>query len=243
MLGSATHKSKREIEELVCALKPRPDTPIVVRRLPTPRAVVVQPLAAVPSVPSATQIGVPTPAAVECRRESLPEPQPAPVSIAPPAPERDRIQLTVSRETRDRFRRPGAAASCGALGDAAEIFDRTVTLLVDQLSRVSARPSTTVSVERCLQNLPIFWHRGCSIDIQLRSVAVLEGRQTTHPPDGGRYLAPDRHVRTVQNLKGTGDSSRLCSAIPRSPRLTPPATHYFGQPVCGSAGVKRSAFW
>ena len=111
------------------------------------------------------------------------------------------------------------------------------------LRRVSARPSTTVSVEDVCRLSPFFWHRGCSIDIQLRSVAVLEGRQTTHPPDGGRYLAPDRHVRTVRNPKGTGDSQRLCSAIPRSPRLTPSATHYFGQPVCGSAGVKRSAFW
>ena len=26
-------------------------------------------------------------------------------------------------------------------------------------------------------------------------------------------------------------------------RLTLPTTHYFGQPVCGSAGVSRSAFW
>ena len=34
VLTSATHKSKREIEELVCALKPKPDAPTVVRRLP-----------------------------------------------------------------------------------------------------------------------------------------------------------------------------------------------------------------
>ena len=34
VLKSATHKSKREIEELVCALTPRPDAPVVVRRLP-----------------------------------------------------------------------------------------------------------------------------------------------------------------------------------------------------------------
>ena len=33
VLTSATHKSKREIEELVCALKPKPDAPTVVRRL------------------------------------------------------------------------------------------------------------------------------------------------------------------------------------------------------------------
>ena len=120
----------------MCALKPRPDAPVVVRRLPTPRAVVVQPLAAVPSAPSATQIGATTPTAVECRRESLPVPQPAPVSIAPLAPERYRIQLTVSRGTHDKLRRARALLRHAVpAGDAAEIFERAVTLLVDQLER------------------------------------------------------------------------------------------------------------
>ena len=136
VLTSATHKSKREIEELVCALKPRPDAPTVVRRLPTPRAVVVPPLAAVPSAPSATRIGATPPAAVECRRERLPVPEPSPASIAPLAPERYRIQLTVSRETHDKFRRAQALLRHAVpSGDAAEIFDRAVTLLVDQLER------------------------------------------------------------------------------------------------------------
>jgi hypothetical protein len=136
VLGSATHKTKREIEELVCALNPRPDAPIVVRRLPTPRAVAVQPLAAVPSGPSATRIGATTPAAVECRRESLPVPQPSPASIAPLAPERYRMQLTVSRETHDKFRRAQALLRHAVpSGDAADIFDGAVTLLVDQLER------------------------------------------------------------------------------------------------------------
>ncbi len=136
VLGSATHKSKREVEELVCALKPRPDAPVVVRRLPTPRAVAVQPLAAVPSAPPATRIGATPPAAVECRRGSLPVPQPSPVSIAPLAPERYRIQLTVSRETHDKLRRAQALLRHAVpSGDAAEIFDRAVTLLVDQLER------------------------------------------------------------------------------------------------------------
>ena len=134
-LTSATHKSKREIEELVCALKPKPDAPTVVRRLPTRRAVVVQPLAAVPSAPSATRIGA-TPPAVECQRESPPVRQPSPGSIAPLAPARYRIQLTVSRETHDRFRRAQALLRHAVpSGDAAEIFDRAVTLLVDQLER------------------------------------------------------------------------------------------------------------
>ena len=34
VLTSATHKSKREIEELVCALKPKPDAPTVVQKAP-----------------------------------------------------------------------------------------------------------------------------------------------------------------------------------------------------------------
>ena len=63
-------------------------------------------------------------------------PQPSPASIAPLAPERYRIQLTVSRETHDKFRRAQALLRHAVpSGDAAEIFDRAVTLLVDQLER------------------------------------------------------------------------------------------------------------
>ena len=134
VLTSATHKLKREIEELVCALKPRPDAPIVVRKLPTLRAM-VQPLASVQSAPSASRIG-PTSSAVDCRRERVPVPEPSTMSIAPLAPERYRIQLTVSRETHDKFRRAQALLRHALpSGDAAEIFDRAVTLLVDQLER------------------------------------------------------------------------------------------------------------
>ena len=38
VLASAKHKSKREIEELVSSLKPKPDAPVVVRKLPTPES-------------------------------------------------------------------------------------------------------------------------------------------------------------------------------------------------------------
>ena len=34
LLAAARHKSKREIEELIAALKPQPDVPSIVRRLP-----------------------------------------------------------------------------------------------------------------------------------------------------------------------------------------------------------------
>jgi hypothetical protein len=38
LLKRATHKTKRQIEEIVAALKPRPDVPAGMRRLPTPRS-------------------------------------------------------------------------------------------------------------------------------------------------------------------------------------------------------------
>ena len=117
VLTSATHKSKREIEELVCAWKPRPDAPVVVRRLPTPRAVAVQPLAAVPSAPSASRIGATTPAAVECRRES-PARATAGASINRAAGPRTLSDSAdrLARDTRQVPACPGAAASRGALG-------------------------------------------------------------------------------------------------------------------------------
>ena len=67
---------------------------------------------------------------------AFPVPEPSPTSFAPLAADRYRIQLTVSRETHDKFRRaqallPHALPS----GDPAEIFDRAVTLLVEQLER------------------------------------------------------------------------------------------------------------
>ncbi len=116
VLKSATHKSKREIEELVCALQPRPDAPAVVRRVPTPRAVLVQSLTSVPSAPSASGIRATSPAVVEGRRERVPVPEASPPSSAPLAPERYRIQLTVSRETHDKFRRAQALLRRAAVG-------------------------------------------------------------------------------------------------------------------------------
>ena len=148
LLRSATHKSKREIEEIVCALKPRPDAPAVVRRLPTSRAVLVQPPTSVPSAPPASGIratstavvaggiAATSSAVVEGRRERVPAPEPSPPPIAPLAPDRYRIQLTVSRETHDKLRRAQALLRHALpSGDPAAIFDRAVTLLVDQLER------------------------------------------------------------------------------------------------------------
>jgi hypothetical protein len=54
VLAAARHKAKREIEELVAALRPKPDAPVVVRKLPAPRTGSPAALLAASSAPTAT---------------------------------------------------------------------------------------------------------------------------------------------------------------------------------------------
>src|SRR4030095_7184775 len=91
-----------------------------------------------------------TPPAVEHRRERCPAPEPSPASIAPLTPERCRIQLTVSAEPHDKFRRAQALLRHAVpSGDAAEIFDRAITLLIERLERercaATARPRASTA--------------------------------------------------------------------------------------------------
>jgi hypothetical protein len=60
VLASARHRSKRDVEQLVAALSPKPDVPAVVRKLPTPvKAIPV--LADAPmSVPDAPEVAQPS---------------------------------------------------------------------------------------------------------------------------------------------------------------------------------------
>jgi len=138
VLASAQHKSKREVEALVVALQPRPDAPIVVRKLPTVHRTVaafVSPPTAqgAPPTPPASRLST---AADASRRDESSTPSSAPARITPPTVERYRIQLTVSRETHDRFRQAQTLLRHAVpSGDAAEIFDRAITLLVEALER------------------------------------------------------------------------------------------------------------
>ncbi|MEO5896619.1 MAG: hypothetical protein ABIS06_13055 [Vicinamibacterales bacterium] len=137
VLASAQHRSKREIEMIVAALRPRPDAPVVVRRLPPPKsdlpdAVIADPAAGTPSAgatPASTAAGLVARLSGQARVEP-------PAAVVPLAPERYRIQLTVSRETHDRFRRAQSLLRHAVpSGDAAEIFDRAIALLVERLER------------------------------------------------------------------------------------------------------------
>ena len=135
VLASARHQSKRHIEELVASLRPKPDAPVVVRRLPAGRTATAVSGVSAPS-DGRDDAAAALPSAPESRRDVARQTPLSPARIAPLAPERYRIQLTVSRETHDKFRRAQALLRHAVpSGDAAEIFDRALRLLIESLER------------------------------------------------------------------------------------------------------------
>ncbi len=137
LLERVRHKSKRQVEEFVAQLRPRPPVAASVRRLPAPNQASL-PTAALPEA---------TPNARVAWMDSGPEPpclstpvsasaSARPAIIAPLAPQRYRVQFTASAETyqklqlaRDLLRHQIPD------GDVGEIFDRALTALLQDLAR------------------------------------------------------------------------------------------------------------
>jgi hypothetical protein len=116
LLAAADHKSKRQVELLVAALRPQPDVAAKVRRLP--RASIV-PRAATPA--AATPVSL---------AESGPEvPAPAPARL-----ERYKIQFTASAATHAKLRLAQKLLRHQIPnGVPAAIIDRALSLLVAEL--------------------------------------------------------------------------------------------------------------
>ncbi len=91
LLNRATHKSKRQVEELVAELQPRPDVRAAMRRLPERRRL-AQPTPALQLRPDGVQ--------------SAPRPVPArPAAVEPLAPARYKVCFTASAGLRDKLER------------------------------------------------------------------------------------------------------------------------------------------
>ena len=138
LLQRARHKSKRDIELLVATLKPHPDAPSLVRKLPAPPAVKHQAVLA-----AAKEADAVTSLSTDCSPFFLPAVRPA--EVKPLAPERYKIQVTVSREAYEKLRRAQELLRhVVPNGDPAIIIDRALGLLVAELERtklcVTRRP-------------------------------------------------------------------------------------------------------
>jgi 5-methylcytosine-specific restriction endonuclease McrA len=133
VLGAARHKTTREVEHHAAALRPKPDVPASVRKLPKPKSTELTAAAALleaaaPDISPDDATGIAFPIA------RMPSPPSA--AVKPLAPERYRVQFTVGSETHEKLRRAqDLLRHAIPNGDPAAIFDRALTLLIEQLEK------------------------------------------------------------------------------------------------------------
>jgi hypothetical protein len=134
LLNAATHKTKREVEELLAARNPQGPVPSVVRKLPAPAAAVPPSIARRDDNFLTPEPAALTPPAT-ARESSAPSPPRRPAVIAPLAPERYKVQMTISRETHDKLRRVQDLLRHQVPDGDPAVVDRALTLLLQDLER------------------------------------------------------------------------------------------------------------
>jgi hypothetical protein len=127
LLAEASHKSKRQIEEIVARLQPRADAPSSVRKVPSLPA---------PTLTSTSSAARPDPQSSETPVDRIPVCTPTRQKVEPLAPGRYKVQFTVTSETYEKFRRAQSLLRHRVPnGDPAAIFDRALTVLLDALDK------------------------------------------------------------------------------------------------------------
>src|SRR5262249_48633978 len=125
LLERATHKSKREIQELIAELAPKPAVPDSIRKLPSSAAAF-----RAPPPPPLDQPTPPTPAVAEPARPALPLDSPRAHVVEPLAPATYRVQFTANRDLLDKLNEVKDLVSHSVPdGDLATIFDMALELL------------------------------------------------------------------------------------------------------------------
>ena len=160
VLETARYQSKRQVQEIIARLHPRPDAPASVHRLPGPRTMTVaapaetEPATQTPQSAEGTERlsadlssarspaeAIPALELVAAGLSSLIPAGPAAstraqrlATIEPLAPERYRVQVTIDKETYEQLRFAQALLRHQFPdGDMAEIFRRAVGALVEDL--------------------------------------------------------------------------------------------------------------
>jgi hypothetical protein len=134
VLDSARGKKKREVEEIVARLSPRPDVSASVRKLPAVRLQMFPPAEApVAPVLAAVDPAVPVASETRLRAEPLSAPRAA---VTPLSPDRYKLQLTIGGDTLEKLRLAKDMLSHAIpSGDDAAVLDRALTALLADLAR------------------------------------------------------------------------------------------------------------
>jgi hypothetical protein len=132
ILRAAAGQSKSEVEKLIVALVPRPDVPSSVRKRPVPVHGITNPSTA-PQDALGSMVGT-VPSAEPASFAPAPTPPRRPVT--PLSPGRYEIRFTASEATREKLRQAqDLLRHAVPNGDPAEIFDRALTVLLEDLAR------------------------------------------------------------------------------------------------------------
>ena len=133
LLKRATHRSKRQIEELIAELSPRADAPAVMRKLPEKRE---NPDGVVPRVELRPDVA-----------GASPSPAPGPRAVVQPlSPARYKVQFTARAELHEKLGRLRALMRSEVPdGDLAAIIEQAIT---EKLERLEARRFARTSTPR-----------------------------------------------------------------------------------------------
>ncbi len=204
LLKRATHKSRRQIEELVAELTPRPDVPAVMRKLPKRRAnaqfpahreLGPDPVERSTLISGPARIAPPNPEAPRGGASAGEGLGPDPVAekptwaraatVEPLAAARYKVQFTASVELRDKLERLQALMRSSVPdGDLARIIDLAVT---EKLERLEARRFAKTKASR--KSL-------AETDTRPKSRYIpAPVRRTVEKRDGGRCTYRDGHGR------------------------------------------------
>jgi hypothetical protein len=135
LLAAAMGKSKRQVEELLVRYFPRPDVPSSVRKLPAAKAVpAVDATRLAPADPPVVAPVPSPPLPGACLK--APSAAPRRPVVSPLAPDRYEIRFTASAQTREKLRlAQDLLRHAIPSGDLAEVIDRALTVLLEDLAR------------------------------------------------------------------------------------------------------------
>ena len=216
LLERATHRSKRQILELIAEIAPRPDVPVMVRKLPERRTLPTDGLLVVPNCGDGPifELGLdgvagPAPGARpdEPVGHALHTHAPAaasapPVSpsvVRPLSPGRYKVQFTASAEFHHKLERLRALMAAKVPdGDLAAVIEQAVT---EKLERLEARRFARTRAPRQVSSHPP-GHRGA---VETDEAETRPSQFSRHIPaavrravwerDGGRCRYVDEHSR------------------------------------------------
>ena len=134
LLAAAAGLGKEDVEKLLAARFPEPEIKASVRAVQTAPAGGVPAMSAAAATPSSAAPGVAGPIAGKATSYSVPAP--ASPAVRPIAAERYEVRFTATAETREKLRlAQDLLGHAVPSGDLAQIFDRALTALIDDLVR------------------------------------------------------------------------------------------------------------